>query len=59
MRKRAGGGRPRTLTGRLLLWQAIAVLGVLVALPLTIVGSTFDGWDGMIGAASLFLNPLA
>jgi glucokinase len=24
-----------------------------------VVGSTFDGWDGMIGAASLFLDPLA
>jgi glucokinase len=24
-----------------------------------VVGSTFGGWDGMIGAASLFLDPLA
>jgi glucokinase len=24
-----------------------------------VVGSTFEGWDGMIGAASLFLDPLA
>ena len=24
-----------------------------------LVGSSFDGWEGMIGAASLFLNPLA
>lgn len=24
-----------------------------------VVGSSFDGWEGMIGAASLFLNPLA
>src|ERR1700694_714838 len=24
-----------------------------------VVGSTFEGWDGMIGAASNFLNPLA
>ncbi len=24
-----------------------------------VVGSTFEGWDGMVGAASLFLNPLA
>jgi glucokinase len=24
-----------------------------------VVGSTLDGWEGMIGAASLFLNPLA
>jgi glucokinase len=24
-----------------------------------VVGSTFDGWDGMVGAASLFLDPLA
>jgi len=24
-----------------------------------VVGSTFDGWDGMVGAASLFLAPLA
>jgi glucokinase len=23
-----------------------------------VVGSSFEGWDGMIGAASLFLNPL-
>jgi two-component system, OmpR family, phosphate regulon sensor histidine kinase PhoR len=36
MRKRAGGGRPRTLTGRLLLWQAIAVLGVLLVLALVL-----------------------
>src|SRR5438552_2304161 len=36
MRKRAVGGRPRTLTGRLLLWQAIAVLGVLLALALVL-----------------------
>jgi glucokinase len=24
-----------------------------------VIGSTFGGWDGMVGAASLFLNPLA
>ncbi len=24
-----------------------------------VVGSEFDGWEGMVGAASLFLNPLA
>jgi len=24
-----------------------------------IVGSSFDGWEGMIGAGSLFLDPLA
>jgi glucokinase len=24
-----------------------------------VVGSTYEGWDGMIGAASLFLDPLA
>jgi glucokinase len=24
-----------------------------------LVGSEFDGWEGMVGAASLFLNPLA
>jgi glucokinase len=24
-----------------------------------VVGSSFDGWDGMVGAASLFLDPLA
>lgn len=24
-----------------------------------VVGSTFEGWDGMVGAASLFLDPLA
>jgi glucokinase len=24
-----------------------------------VIGSSFDGWDGMIGAASLFLDPLA
>jgi glucokinase len=24
-----------------------------------VVGSSFEGWDGMVGAASLFLDPLA
>ena len=24
-----------------------------------VVGSSFDGWEGMVGAASLFLNPIA
>jgi glucokinase len=24
-----------------------------------VVGSSFDGWEGIVGAASLFLNPLA
>jgi hypothetical protein len=24
-----------------------------------VVGSSFEGWEGMIGAASLFLDPIA
>jgi hypothetical protein len=24
-----------------------------------VVGSSFEGWEGLIGAASLFLDPLA
>jgi two-component system phosphate regulon sensor histidine kinase PhoR len=36
MARTAGGLRPRTFTGRLMLWNAVAVLGVLLALAVVV-----------------------
>lgn len=36
MARRGGGVRPRTLTGRLLLWHAVAVVGVLLVLGVVV-----------------------
>jgi two-component system phosphate regulon sensor histidine kinase PhoR len=36
MARTAGGLRPRTFTGRLMLWNAVAVLGVLLALSVVV-----------------------